>query len=70
VFGARPGDVVGPLPGELGYHLFRVEGFEPAALDEATTAIIEQEIFDAWLAEQLRDARIDLSWPESADGAS
>lgn len=62
VFAARPGDVVGPVATERGFALFLVEELLPADLDEETAAVIRQEVFDAWLAEQFRDVRIDLSW--------
>jgi parvulin-like peptidyl-prolyl isomerase len=65
VFRARPGAVVGPVATGRGFALFLVEDLLPADLDEATAALIGRELFDAWLAEQLRDFRIDLSWLET-----
>jgi parvulin-like peptidyl-prolyl isomerase len=66
VFAARPGEVVGPVNTEQGWHLFLVEELLPAELDDQTAATIRNELFDAWLAEQLRDLRINLSWLESS----
>jgi putative peptide maturation system protein len=62
IFSAKPGAVVGPVATDRGYGLFLVEELLPAELDEETAALIRRELFDAWLAEQLRDVRIDLSW--------
>ena len=42
--------------------LFLVEALPEPVLDDATAAVIRQELFDAWLAEHLREMRIDLSW--------
>ena len=66
VFAAEAGDVVGPLATEQGIHLFHVEALLPAELDEVTAARIREELFDAWVGEQLREVRIDLSWLETA----
>jgi parvulin-like peptidyl-prolyl isomerase len=62
IFRAKPGSVVGPVPTDRGFALFLVEELLPAELDEEMAALIRRELFDAWLAEQLRDVRIDLSW--------
>jgi peptidylprolyl isomerase len=66
IFAARPGAVVGPFAGGEGFHLFLVESLHEAALDDATAAVIRQELFDAWLKDRLRDIRIDLSWLQSS----
>ena len=65
VFAARPGTVVGPIVTDRGITLFHVEALLPAELDEATTARIRKEMFDAWLREQLAEVRIDLGWLDS-----
>jgi parvulin-like peptidyl-prolyl isomerase len=62
IFAARPGAVVGPVAGAEGFHLLLVEDLREPALDEPTAAVIRQELFDAWLRDQLQDMRIDLSW--------
>jgi parvulin-like peptidyl-prolyl isomerase len=66
VFTAHPGDVVGPLPAEDGFRLFLVEELLPPELDEEARAAIRRELFDAWLGEQMKDVRIDLSWLKTA----
>jgi parvulin-like peptidyl-prolyl isomerase len=65
VFAASPGDVVGPLPGPDGFRLLLVEELLPPELDDEIQSVIRQELFDAWLKDQLRDVRIDLSWVQS-----
>ncbi len=65
VFGARAGDVIGPIAGPEGWHLYLVEELRPAELDDETAAVIRRELFAAWLNEQHRDLRIDLGWLES-----
>lgn len=59
IFAAREGTVVGPLPCPQGFQLFLVEKIFAPELDAALTASIRQEIFDAWLAEQLAGARLE-----------
>jgi putative peptide maturation system protein len=53
VFAARAGAVVGPLPSPQGFQLTLVEATAPAELNEELAALIRQELFDAWLREQL-----------------
>lgn len=60
VFGARQGDVVGPVAGPEGFSLFLVESLTPAELDGPTTALIRQQLFDAWLADALRSESLAL----------
>ncbi len=60
VFAAREGDVVGPLTAPEGFQLFLVEKLVPAELDAGLAAAIRQELFDAWLAEQLAGARMEF----------
>jgi peptidylprolyl isomerase len=60
VFAAHPGTVVGPVALPEGFHLFLVEGHMPAALDDATTERIRQELFDRWLADTLKDVSFTL----------
>jgi parvulin-like peptidyl-prolyl isomerase len=58
VFAAREGEVVGPLATPQGFQLFLVEARRPATLDRSLTALIQQELFDAWVHEQLSDSNL------------
>ncbi len=58
VFGAEPGEVIGPLKTDAGWMLAKVESLQPAQMDDATRALIKQTLFDEWLDEQQRKARI------------
>lgn len=60
IFAAPEETVVGPQPCAQGIQLFLVERIFPPELDAALTAFIRQEIFDAWLAEQLARARLEF----------
>ncbi len=61
VFGAEPGDLVGPVKTQFGYHVIEVGGYEPASqmsLDEVKTEISQHllyqkqnEAYEAKLAE-------------------
>lgn len=62
---ARPGQLVGPVVTPQGFILVLVEERQPAALDPVTRQHIENELFTSWLAERMRDAKIDLvSWKD------
>lgn len=47
------GAVAGPVATPRGFTLVRVEEVQPAQIDAATMASIRQELFEAWLREQL-----------------
>jgi parvulin-like peptidyl-prolyl isomerase len=66
IFAAKPSAVVGPVSTDQGIHLFLVEALPEPVLDDATAAVIRQELFDAWLKDKLQDVRIDLSWLQSS----
>jgi putative peptide maturation system protein len=61
-FEATAGDVVAPMPSASGYSVARVMRLTPARLDEATAAAIQRLLFDEWLAERRRAARIEWYW--------
>lgn len=67
IFSAKPGAVVGPVATERGFHLFLVEALTEPVLDDVAATVIREELFTAWLQEQLRDVRIDLSGLESME---
>ncbi len=60
VFGARDGDVVGPVSTDMGYHIIKVEKVQIGELDDNVKEKIKDELFSNWLKEEARDARIDL----------
>ncbi len=82
VFGAKPGDIVGPIKSQFGYHVIKVEGFRPARLkpleevkDEVrfrlleSRAAAEAESRAAELARRLERDRPDTdeAWQKIAD---
>lgn len=67
VFGAKPGKVVGPFKTEQGWRLIRIHALSPATLDEATRAEIQARLFDEWLSEQRRKARISIPLLEAEE---
>lgn len=58
VFGARPGEVIGPIKTEQGFTLVKVEAHNPAQLNSATREAIQATLFDQWLREQRGKAQI------------
>jgi parvulin-like peptidyl-prolyl isomerase len=54
VFAAREGAMVGPLATDQGFQLLLVEAYAPSQLDAATSTAIRDELFGAWLSEQLQ----------------
>jgi parvulin-like peptidyl-prolyl isomerase len=65
IFAAKPAAVVGPVATDQGHVLFLVEAIKAPVLDETTAAVIREELFDAWMRDQLRNVKIDLSWLQS-----
>jgi parvulin-like peptidyl-prolyl isomerase len=53
VFGAKLGEVVGPIKTEAGYHLLRVEKFIEAEFDSKTRQEIINNLFENWLEGEL-----------------
>jgi putative peptide maturation system protein len=62
VFAAAPGEALGPIRGAAGYSLVRVLSFTPPRLDEPTRNTIKKILFDEWLDERRRAARIEWFW--------
>jgi putative peptide maturation system protein len=62
LFAAAPGQLIGPVPIETGHALLRVLAIVPARLDGRTRAVIKDILFDDWLAERRRAARIEWCW--------
>jgi putative peptide maturation system protein len=57
-----PGDVLGPVPGKRGAALVQVVAVQPACLDKRTRQAVEQVLFEDWLAERRKAARIEWYW--------
>jgi parvulin-like peptidyl-prolyl isomerase len=62
IFTAAAGDVVGPVRADDGYAVVRVLDFVPARLDEPTRRTITKLLFEAWLEERRRSARVEWNW--------
>jgi len=58
VFGARAGDVVGPFKTAQGFHILKVEEILPAQLDSKTSEAIRDRLFEDWLRQRQRRARV------------
>ncbi len=63
VFGAKAGEVVGPLRSEDGWHLVRVHAVRRATLDEDTRATIREVLFREWLDAERRRTRARVVRP-------
>ena len=66
VFAAKTGELLGPLSTETGCALIRVISRLTAHLDQRTWSAIERLLFDEWLAERRRTARIEWYWGPAA----
>jgi putative peptide maturation system protein len=72
LFAAAPGQLVGPVAVENGYVLIRVLGIIPARLDGRTRTAIKKILFNDWLTERRKAARIEWCWgnaSKTADGS-
>lgn len=62
LFSTKPGQMAEPVPSGKGYEVVRVLRFLPARLDEATREQVRDSLFEEWLAEQRRRARVEWFW--------
>ena len=60
VFGAHPGEVVGPFGEGAVCQVARIEAFHPATLDDAVRSEIETLLFAEWLGGERQRARIEV----------
>ncbi len=69
LFAGEPGQVIAPVPSGEGYELMQVLRFLPAQLDDATRQQIRDALFEQWLEERRRTARVEWFWgaAEAAD---
>lgn len=70
VFSARPGDLVGPLRVGSDHVVMTVLSLTPACLDAQTELLVKRALFDQWLANRRRAARIEWHWGSSAQATS
>ncbi|MBC7912188.1 MAG: peptidylprolyl isomerase [Pyrinomonadaceae bacterium] len=66
VFGAQAGKIVGPLKTDEGWQLIKIESLSPATLDDQMRETIKSLLFDEWLSERRRKARISIPLLEAA----
>lgn len=64
VFAAEAGDVVGPVKTDMGHHIIKVEEINNGELNDKTRAVIKDSLFTNWLAEEGKNAKIDLKLME------
>jgi putative peptide maturation system protein len=62
IFGAKCGEVLKPMKTEKGFTIFRILSFNSAHLDEKTVTTIKGTLFEEWLADHRRMARIEWYW--------
>jgi putative peptide maturation system protein len=69
LFSTRPGQVTLPVPSGDGYELAQVLAFVPARLDAVTRQQVRDALFEQWLEERRRTARVEWFWgaAEAAD---
>ena len=67
VFTAAPGAIVGPLAHGRAFRVYRVLGISRATEDAEARARADRVLFDAWLAERRRAARIEWQWGRDGD---
>ena len=57
---AKVGDLIGPIQRENNWHLLRVDQLLPATLDEAVIPLLEDHVFEQWLANQIRTLDVEV----------
>jgi putative peptide maturation system protein len=62
LFSTEPGRLAEPVPSGQGHELVRVLRFLPARFDEATREQVRDVLFEQWLAEGRRRARVEWFW--------
>lgn len=69
LFAGEPGQVIAPVPSGEGYEVMQVLRVLPAQLDDATRQQIRNALYEQWLEERRRTARVEWFWgaAEAAD---
>jgi putative peptide maturation system protein len=62
VFSAAPGALLGPFELPKGFRIYRVLGISRGGDDDDARTRAERVLFDEWLAERRRNARIEWQW--------
>src|SRR5262249_44842894 len=60
VFNAKNGAVVGPFKNASGHVLIQAEEILHGQLDAATTALIQQDLFRKWIANQVQNGKVEV----------
>ena len=66
VFNASVGEILEPVPTDVGFAIVRVLDLAPACLDEPTRRAVERRLFDGWLEARRCEARIEWFWGNAA----
>lgn len=69
VYAAEAGEIIGPIACDGCWCLIRVEKLLPAALDDAITQQLQDEIFQQWLSNKIQSLNIDLCLSEPIHSA-
>ncbi|MFD6897481.1 TIGR04500 family putative peptide maturation system protein [Rhodococcus sp. NPDC060086] len=65
VLASKPGTVMAARVGHDGWEIVQVLAVHRAQIDDSTLRIAEQYVFDEWLAEHRRAARVEWFWGEA-----
>jgi len=60
VFGGAPGKIVGPIKTDDGWEILKIESLHHAVLDDPMREVIADQLFEEWLADQRRKARVSI----------
>lgn len=67
-FSAQMGAVIGPFKGTRGFHLYLVDEYHPAELDDSTRAKLVDELFYLHIQKTSRAFAIEYAFPISMSG--
>jgi len=61
IWNAKPGDILGPIKTQFGYHLIKVEGREVRALSQVDLGRIRDTAYQQWLQQARTGAAIIIA---------
>lgn len=64
VFAAKPGEVVGPIKTDMGYHLVKVEEIHLGELNEQIASAIRENLLAGWLLDEYKNAGVEVKLHE------